>query len=138
GALFRALLEGVAMESRSALEPELAFAGLERPQAIVAVGGSVRSRLFMEIKAAVYNQAVTVVSVEEATALGAALLAGIGAGVFPDHEAAVAALNLERTVVAPDPGWVKRYETLYQEVYVHLYDALLPLHRRLHALFRQG
>jgi xylulokinase len=134
GALFRAVLEGVAFESRSTLEPQLVYAGLDRPRAIVTIGGGARNPLLMRIKATVLNQPFTVIGVEEATALGAAVLGGLGAGVYPDRETAINSLQLDRSVVTPMPEHVALYETLYQEVYRHIYDTVRPLHHRIHEL----
>jgi len=136
GVLFRAVLEGLAFETRSTLEPQYVYAGIQRPDRIVAIGGGTRNPLLMAIKATVLDQAITIIGVEEATALGAAVLGGVGAGVYPDREAAVQELRLSQSQVAPIQEWATRYDVLYREVYRHIYDALRPLHHRLHALLQ--
>ena len=81
----------------------------------------------MRIKASVMNRTHLVLGAEEATALGAALLAGLGAGVYPTVEAGLAGLQYERTPVAPNPADAIRYEALFTEVYRRLYPAVAPL-----------
>ncbi len=132
--LFRALLEGLAFETRSTAEPLYRFAGLERPEEIVAIGGGTRNALLMQIKASVMEQPLIVVGVEEATSLGAAVLGGVGAGIYPNREAGAKALRLDTSIVEPNPNWTERYRSLYSQVYVHLYETLRPLHHTLVAL----
>jgi xylulokinase len=136
GALFRAVLEGLACEVRHALAPLEGYAGVD-VQALLATGGGTRNRLYAAIKAAVLNRTVHISAMEEATALGAAVLAGIGAGVYADGAAARAAVRHELTPVTPDPAWAAFYDDLYDQVYRHLYVTLRPLHHAL-AQFREG
>jgi xylulokinase len=130
GALFRAVLEGLAYEVRRVLTPLQGYAGAD-VQTVLATGGGTRNRLYMQIKAAVLNRTIQVSSIEEATALGAAVLAGLGAGVYADAAAARAEVHHELTPVAPDPTWVDFYDRLYQQVYRHFYATLRPLHHAL-------
>ncbi|MCD6031312.1 MAG: putative sugar kinase, partial [Thermomicrobiales bacterium] len=64
---------------------------------------------------------------EEATALGAALLGGLGAGVYEDVDDAVSAMRYGQYEVAPEPNDVLVYETIYTEVYRRFYPAVAPL-----------
>ena len=59
------------------------------PESVVAIGGGTRNALLMRIKASVTNLSHHVIAAEEATALGAALLGGLGAGVYPDVDEAI-------------------------------------------------
>ena len=63
---------------------------------------------------------------EEGSAFGAALLAGVRAGVFADAADAVARCVRVRDRVEPDPDWVAAYAHGYDR-YRTLYPALLPL-----------
>ena len=94
GTLFRAVLEGIALDTRNGLEPLLVHTGVGKLKNIYAIGGSTRNRLLMQIKASVLNQPIHVMSVEESTALGAAVLGGIGAGVYSGVADAIASLQL--------------------------------------------
>ena len=63
---------------------------------------------------------------EEGSAFGAALLAGVRAGVFADAAEAVARCVRVRDRVEPDPGWTETYDGGYRR-YRLLYPTLKPL-----------
>jgi sugar (pentulose or hexulose) kinase len=70
---------------------------------LTVVGGGARIRRWLQIKADVAGRPVTVAPREEAALLGAALLAGAGAGVYDSLPAAVDAANAERgPAIEPD------------------------------------
>ncbi|HET7095321.1 MAG TPA: FGGY family carbohydrate kinase [Thermomicrobiales bacterium] len=127
GALTRAVLEGIALESRNSLEDLLTYPGVVPPREILAIGGGSRNDLLMRIKASVMNRTHLVLGAEEATALGAAILGGLGAGVFPNVEAALAGLRYARTPVAPNPADAAFYDALFTRVYRRLYPAIAPI-----------
>src|SRR5215217_4880702 len=64
----------------------------------------------MRIKATVLNQEITVSGVEEATSLGAAILGGVGAGVYDDIPAALQGLRYDENPVEPTPDEVAFYD----------------------------
>ncbi len=134
GMMFRAILEGLAFETRNVVEPLLRYSGYDRPTEIYVIGGVSRNPLFVEIKAAILNQSLTVAGIEEEVATGAALLGGLGAGIYPDAAAASAALHFTRTHVAPDPDLAARYDQIFREIYQGIYPALRPLHHANAAL----
>jgi xylulokinase len=127
GAMFRAVLEGLAFEARAALEPLLVYAGIDELSRIYAIGGGARSRLLMEIKATVLNRTIHIAGVEEAAALGAAILGGVGAGVFADVTDALSGLQRKLTPVEPLAGEVALYDAIYRQVYLEMYPALREL-----------
>ncbi len=127
GVMTRAVLEGIAFESRNSLDGIVRHAGVEAPREFRAIGGSTRNSLLMSIKASIMRQPQRIVGLEEGTALGAAMLGGLGAGVYPDAESAIAALDAATRDVEPDPAAVPIYEEVYQQVFRPLYDAVAPL-----------
>jgi xylulokinase len=126
-AVTRAVFEGLALESRSTLEPLLAYPQVTPPQSVVAIGGGTRNSLLMRVKASVTNLNHHVVNAEEATALGAALLGGLGAEVYRDVDEAVGAMRYSQQTIAPEPSDVPVYETIYREVYQRIYPSVAPL-----------
>lgn len=122
--LFRAVLEGLGFEARGVLEPLLAFANVDALRDVSAIGGVTQNRLLMEIRATVRDRAASILDIDEATALGAALLGGLAAGVYRDVPAAVAALRYGRTAVEPITADVPVYDAIYREIYTRLYPAL--------------
>jgi xylulokinase len=137
GALFRAVLEGLAYDSRNSLEPLLAHSGLDELGAIYAIGGGTQNRLLMRIKAAVSNQEITVVGVEEATSLGAAILGGIGADVYADVPSALEELRYTESPVEPAPEEVSFYDAAFRRVYGRIYPSLRGVHHEIQALQSQ-
>jgi xylulokinase len=123
----RAIFEGLALESRNTFEPLLAYPEVTAPRSVVAIGGGTRNPLLMRIKASVTNLTHQVVAAEEATALGAALLGGLGAGVYEDVDDAVGAMRHGQHEIAPEPAGVPVYETIYAEVYRRFYPSVAPL-----------
>jgi xylulokinase len=132
-AIVRAVFEGLAFGAQASLEPLLAFAGIHHAQEVICIGGGSRNELLLRIKAAVANASMIALNLDEATALGAAILAGIGAGVYRGPDEAVAMLRTEPRTIEPDAGDVPHYAACYRDVYLPLYDALRPLHHRIHA-----
>lgn len=135
GCLFRALLEALAMETRSVIEPLLQHSTISRPDRILVVGGATRNRLLMELKAAVLSQPITLLQVEEATALGAALLGGVAAGVYTSINEGVAAMHFEEIRISPDALWSDFYARSFESIYRHLYSWLRPVNHATFDLF---
>lgn len=134
GALFRAVLEGLAYEVRNSLDPLLAHTGLATVRQLYVSGGGAANEVALAIKASVLNHPLRVAAVREATALGAAILGGIGAGLYADLDDAFRQVRSEERIVMPDPIAVALYDQLYRNVYRHLYGALQPLHHAVAAL----
>jgi autoinducer-2 kinase len=111
--LFRALLENAALVTRANLEAIAACRGL--PAELVAFGGgAARSELWARILADVLRLPVRVPPVTGATALGAAILAGVGAGAFDDAGSAAAALAGGGRVHQPDPATEAAYQDSFE------------------------
>ncbi|MFL5759279.1 MAG: L-fuculokinase [Thermomicrobiales bacterium] len=134
GVLTRAVFEGLAFEARATLEPLLDFAGLDALGDVTMIGGGTRNDLLTKIKASVYNAKINVVDLEEATALGAAILAGIGAGVYRDVADALHRIQSSSRVVEPTQADVPAYDAYYREVYAPLYSALRTVNHVIHRL----
>jgi xylulokinase len=124
GALVRAVLEGVAYGLRDSLEL-LRELGVD-PRAGHASGGGARSELWLRILASVLGLPIRRAATDEGSAHGAALLAGVAAGVFRDVHEAVASCVRLNDAVEPDPQWSAAYDRGYRRFQL-LYPALRPL-----------
>jgi xylulokinase len=115
------VLEGVAYGLRDSLEllHELGV----RPATARASGGGARSRLWLEIVAAVLGLPIELTAVEEGSAYGAALLAGVQSGVFSDAHEAVSSCVQVVDRVDPDSTWQEAYADGYRR-FRALYPAL--------------
>ena len=83
----RAVLEGVAFGLRDSLEL-LRAAGVPDVEEIRVSGGGARSQLWLRIIASVFDCNMVTVNITEGAAYGAALLAGVGGGIWPDVDTA--------------------------------------------------
>ncbi len=119
GHLIRAIMEGVACAIRDCLE---LFAELGvRPHNIVIGGGGARSELWRQIHADLLDLPVIPVHTPESSATGAAMLAGIGTGIFASvQEACERTVHLGREML-PRIEYRETYDRLY-----HRYRALYP------------
>src|SRR5262245_48889818 len=124
GALARAVLEGVAYGLRDSLELLRAL-GVQPSLGRVS-GGGARSPLWTRIVASVLDLPLEHTSSEAGAAFGAALLAGVRAGVFADAAEAVARCVRPAGRVEPEPAWVEAYAEGYDR-FRALYPALRPL-----------
>jgi len=120
--LTRAVLEGVSYGLRDSLELMRAL-GLSIQQ-VRASGGGARSPLWRQILADVFDAQIATVDVTEGAAYGAALLAGVGAGVYPDVAAACVAAV--RVTGSTEPGPAVPIYADYYPRYRALYPALAP------------
>ncbi len=126
--LAKAVLEGLTFELRINLDL-LREAGVEITE-LHAVGGGARSPLWLQLKADICQVPLRVPQVTEAACLGAALLGGVGIGVYPDIETAVAqTVHLERRV-EPQADSLAIYHERYQ-LYRQLYPTVIELQRQL-------
>jgi xylulokinase len=119
--LARAVLEGCAYALRDIVE-RLDALGLGHGEVRI-VGGGARDDLWASIKADVLGRPVRRVLTQEATAVGAAMIAGVGAGVFADFSAALVAVQLDPNSIDPEPAAQRQYADAYGR-YLAAFDAV--------------
>lgn len=135
GHLIRAVMEGVAMGLRDALEI-MRTLGIPVKQVRIS-GGGARSALWRQIVADVFGVEVATVTATEGAAYGAALLAGVGAGLYPTVEAACAATIGIAGSTHPEVDRAAGYDRLYA-IYRDLYLSVKSSFRRLGELGEPG
>ncbi len=104
---------------------------------LVVVGGAMRNRFWMQNKADMVGMRIEVPEVEDATPLGAAMLAGIGVGLYKNEEDAYRQVYRPGGVYEPDPRATARYAELFP-IYKQLYSALAPISHQLYDRFLAG
>ena len=119
GHLARAVMEGVAFGLRQALELSIELGG--DVEAIIATGGGSESTVWRQILADVLGLPLQKSLLAEQAALGAALLAGVGTGIYSNFEEAGAQTAQYGDVTDPFPERLALYNALYEE-----YKALYP------------
>lgn len=134
--IVRAFFEGLSYEMRRRIEAIEKCTG--RPIKVLrVVGGAQRNDLWLSCKAEVTGKQVEIPRAEEATALGAAMLAGIGVGVFQNEREAAVNMTKVGKVVEPDVKRMERYDLYYSEIYAKLYHALKDVHWKIDEMFRK-
>ncbi len=124
GHVVRAILEGVAFSLRDTLS---IFSELKIPvESIRLGGGGARGPLWRQIQADVYGMTVELIEAEEGAAYGAALLAGVGCGIWTSVDQACDSAVKVAGPVTPDPRHSARMERHYG-AYRKLYPALKPI-----------
>ena len=123
----RAILEGVAFSLRDTFT---LFLEMNVPVANIRLGGGgARSPLWRQIQADVYGHAVEIVEAEEGAAYGAAILAGVGADIWPSVDAACHAAVRVASRVSPQPSSVTTLNasySAYRRIYPATRDIVTP------------
>jgi xylulokinase len=123
GDVARAVLEGCAFQLRHIVE-DLNPHGVEE---MVVVGGGAKSTLWLSIIADVLRTTLLIPHTPEAGALGAAILAGVGVGAYPDVQAAAEKLVQIEGQIEPDEARHERYGQIYS-VFLELETRVAPLY----------
>jgi len=121
GHMIRAIYEGVAFEHRGHVDHLLR--GRARPRAVRFAGGAARSRPWLKIFSSALDLPLELAAANELGALGAAIVAAVGAGLYPDLETAVATMTGIRERVEPDRELVEILSGRYK-VFEKLRDSI--------------
>ncbi len=124
----RAIMEGVAFDLNQSLEIiEDKNVGIEE---IRAIAGGARSDVWCDIKANVYRRAIVTLNNFEGGVIGAAMLAGLGAGLYGDvEEAAQRIINFDKRYI-PEHGKMELYEKMYA-LYKEMHDGIQGYYHKL-------
>ncbi len=128
GDFLRAVQEGVAMNLNIILE---VFRGCGKDlRTMTVVGGGAKSRCWQQILADVYGLPLEIpVLLDEAASMGAAVTAGVGAGVFEDFRAVDRFLEISRTVTPREEN-TRLYKRL-MPVFEQAYRGMVPVYEGL-------
>ena len=129
--LYRAVLEGITMNLRVILD---AFRQQgAQIDAMRLIGGGARGHLWNQMMADIYGIPVHRLAIlEEATSMGAALVGGVGVGLYPDFSM-IETMNDIAVTVLPDPNAQAVYDRMYP-VFNKIYEALVPVYDDIAAL----
>jgi sugar (pentulose or hexulose) kinase len=128
--LYRAILEGMAYALLDGKERTEKRAKVKIDQVRVAGGGS-QSGAAMQITADVFGLPVSRPHIYEASGLGAAINAAVGAGIHPDYPGALQAMTHLGDTFEPQMRHHAIYRALYEKVYLRMYQRLQPFYESL-------
>jgi xylulokinase len=120
----QAVLEGVTFALRDSLEVAKSL-GIN-PERTKICGGGAKSPLWRKLVANIMNLEVDSLVSEEGPAMGAAILAAVACGEYPDVVTASEAIVKIKETESPDPDLVAKYEARYRE-FKQYYPALKPM-----------
>ncbi len=126
--LVQAVLEGVGFALRDSLEVARSL-GLDIRRSKLC-GGGAKSPLWAQMLADILNLELEIPQTEEGPGYGGAMLAMVGAGLFPDVRAAAAALTCVKARFSPEPEAVARYEARYDK-FKKIYPSVSALYQNL-------
>ena len=126
--LHRSILEGVAFSVRLRLDELQGSAG--RPERFVASSGGAKSRLWLEIKASMYNTPYVVPQELECGVVGAAILMAHATGKFADLSSASRRMVRLGNQINPNPEWCELYDRM-MPLYYDLYHASQQFYDRI-------
>jgi xylulokinase len=132
GHLLRAMIEGLNCQFLQILAGLRSSLGVE-PERFLAVGGGAQNAFWTQNKADMVGKPFEIPAFEEATPLGAAVLAGIGVGLYRDEEDAFRRVYRPGRLLEPDLRLTERYAERFQ-VFQRLYPALKEIHAELRKL----
>jgi len=124
--MYRAIIEGLAYALKEGAQLTARKNGVEMKRVFVSGGGS-QSQQILQVTADVFNLPVVRPHTHETSVVGAAIVAAVGMGAYPDFQSAVAAMTHVERVVTPIPENAALYAELYERVYLKMYDRLVPL-----------
>jgi xylulokinase len=132
--MVRAVVEGLDYAFLDMLKALELGAG-QTAERITAIGGGARNEFWMQNKADVSGRLVVTPEIEEATALGAAMLAGVGVGIYKNLAEAAQRVHKPGRSFEPNLKLASFYAELF-EIYREISPALQQVNGRIHNLFR--
>lgn len=117
----RSVMEGISLEVRDIIMAKSRM-GIEIDQIRLTGGGS-KSPMWNQIQADVYGKTVQTVQTSETASIGAAMLAGVGAGIFKNVQEAGESMIRVTSTYEPKAENTKIYDELY-DIYCSTYESL--------------
>ena len=135
GSLIRSVIEALNYQFRDMLIAFESATG-SSVEKIVATGGAAKNKFWTQNKADITGKLIEVPAIEEATPLGAALVSGIGIGIYKDEKEAYQRTYHTSYVCEPDMNNKVLYDDYYH-IYKNLYPDLKNINNNIYERFRK-
>lgn len=116
----RAIIEGISMEMRDILTA-MKDSGI-KIEHIRIMGGATNSSLWNQIQSDIYDLEVSTLKIKDAAVLGAAIMGGVGVGIFKDIREGVSKMVKTEEKYVPDKNNVEIYNEIYN-IYCNIYNS---------------
>lgn len=130
--VYHAILEGIAYGLKEGME-NIQKKTAQRITELYVSGGGSQSDTSMQLTADIFDLPAARPHTYETSALGAAINAAVGIGVFDNYEEAIHSMCRQDKVFYPNPKAVDIYKKLYHQTYKRMYKRLKPLYKTLHS-----
>jgi len=131
--IYRAIIEGLAYALREGKELSEKKSGIKITKLMVSGGGS-QSDEAMQITADVFGMTAERPHTFETSALGAAINAAVGIGLYDNYQIAIEHMTHEGDKFEPIAENQAIYDQMYHEVYQKMYQRLSPLYKSIRAI----
>ncbi len=131
--IYRAIIEGLGYALLDGLN-QIQKATKTRVEKLMLAGGASTSDDICRIIASIFNLPAARGTSSEASALGAAMVAYVGMGVYSDFDEAIKAMVRHEKEFLPDPDHAYIYSQLYRRVYCKMYGSLRPVYREIRSI----
>jgi xylulokinase len=131
----RAVFEGLGLEFRVVLNKFKELTGDRYPE-VICIGGGSKNRFWTQLKADITGRPLVINNIKENTSLGAAILAGLGAGIYRSAAHAFEILQSATEVLQPDPENLEIYRQIYDQFYCNLYEKMTGVNLDIEGLLK--
>ena len=128
--VYRAIIEGLSFDLYHGMRNMEKRSGQKITEVFVAGGGS-QSDDICSITADMFDLPVKRIQTHEASGLGASIVAFVAMGVYKDYDEAISAMVRTTDVFLPNAENHRIYKRIYDDIYVHLYQKLLPFYNKM-------
>ena len=125
--MFRAILESICFGTKAVVDTMRKNG--TKIETIVIAGGATRSRFWLQMHADVTNCEVIVTECPDAPALGCAILASVGVGIYQNAEEACGRMVKRLETIKPNKKSTTEYEKVYEKAYSKLYGLCKTLRK---------
>jgi len=132
----RALFEGLSLDVRVIVDTYSELTGDPYPE-VKYIGGGSRNPFWIQMKADVLERRIRVSTIGENASLGAALLAGMGCGLYRDADEACASVSAREIEFTPNPANSAVYREIYEQVYRGVHRQMVGVNQDLESLQRR-
>ncbi|OYT10842.1 MAG: carbohydrate kinase [Bacteroidetes bacterium 4572_112] len=128
--IYRAVIEGLCYGLLDGMK-KLEKRGNLKFERIAVSGGASQSDEICQVAADVFNLELVRGSTHETSGLGAAIITAYGIGEYQNLDEATATMVKYADIFKPNPKNVELYKSIFEDVYLQMYDRLEPLYKRI-------